>query len=378
MLKKNIELWLWPIILAVLNLRLCSNFLSNPSSNFLYNLANVIKYSAVVIPVLVSVYFFMTRWKDRYLVFIIGAIVLAIVFKLQYAKLNYLALACAFCVYTPNETVRIYRRGLGLTFILGFLSGIAVHRLHSDIDNVFSFGFYNENQVGFILALLAILFTIKINQDQLDLNWNMYTVGFYALIFLIITFLFKDRTAEIMLTLYVLLLLVRKFFKVKFVQALIVILPLFLAFFSYWSAMNYWNSNFLALINKLSTSRLMMWNYYFNQHSLSLLGNNIVINKGWGIGYTPGQGMFDGSYAYSLFVQGLIFSFIIFIGLALANLKLLINKHYLLTVVMVVIEIAAFTENLPLSISFSFAPAFAFIAYIPMWASHDKEELNEE
>ena len=132
-------------------------------------------------------------------------------------------------------------------------------------------------------------------------------------------------------------------------------------------------------MEKLSTSRLLMWNYYFMHQPLTLQGNRINVIKGWGLFYTPGQGMFDGSYAYMLFVYGLIFSIVLFIGLALANFKLAWSGNYMLAIIMMVIEISGFTENQMVSVMISFAAIFALIAYMPKWIHRaDKDVLNEQ
>ena len=76
---------------------------------------------------------------------------------------------------------------------------------------------------------------------------------------------------------------------------------------------------------------------------------------------------------------GLIFSIVLFIGLALANFKLAWSGNYMLAIIMMVIEISGFTENQMVSVMISFAAIFALIAYMPKWIHRaDKDVLNEQ
>ena len=115
-------------------------------------------------------------------------------------------LAFALSFYSPEEITLMYRRSLGLTFVLAYASGLLVHNTRSFIDGVYSFGFYNENQTGFVITLFAILMTVKITEKSVTLNLNRKNEAFLLLVFLIVSLYFKDRTAELMIIAYVLLI----------------------------------------------------------------------------------------------------------------------------------------------------------------------------
>lgn len=379
--KRNRSLWLWAIFLSLLALRIYSNALANlsPYNTYTALIINGFVYGAIVIPLVVGIYLLImhgTRWHLLLAAFLAA---LLVVCQFKILKANYIVLAFALSFYSPEEITLMYRRSLGLTFVLAYVSGLFVHNTRSFIDGVYSFGFYNENQTGFVITLLAILMTVKITEKSVTLNLNRKNEAFLLLVFLIVSFYFKDRTAELMIIAYVLLIWGRRLFKSRLFQFFVGAFPLLLAWAAYYCGMNYGIKPFLFIVNKLSTSRLLMWHYYFMHQPLTLQGNRINVIKGWGLFYTPGQGMFDGSYAYMLFFYGLIFSIVLFIGLALANFKLAWSGNYMLAIIMMVIEISGFTENQMVSVMISFAAIFALIAYMPKWIHRaDKDVLNEQ
>ena len=379
--KRNRSLWLWAIFLSLLALRIYSNALANlsPYNTYTALVINGFVYGALVVPLVAGVYLLITQGTRWHLLLAVLLVLLLVACQFKILKANYIVLAFALSFYSPEEITLIYRRSLGLTFILAYISGLLVRNTRSFIDGVYSFGFYNENQTGFVLTLFAILMTVKITEKSVTLNLNRKNGLFLFLVFLIVSFYFEDRTAELMIVAYILLILVRRLFKVRLFQFFVGAFPLLLAWAAYYCGMNYGLKPFLFIVNKLSTSRLLMWNYYFMHQPLTMQGNRINVIKGWGLFYTPGQGMFDGSYAYLLFVYGLIFSIVLFFGLALVNFKLAWNGKYMLAIIMMVIEISGFTENQMVAVMISFAAVFALISYMPKWIhSSDKDVLNEQ
>lgn len=368
-IRENMRYYLWALYIGILIFRSYSNALSNLS----ISLIRVYTIFSIGVPLIIGLLLFIENMDLNHIIYAFFLLVFAVIFKFQNAKILYLVLAFVMSYYSPKMIIYIYRLGITIGFFLTFIGGYLVHNLLSNIDGVFSFGFYNENQTGFFLALLAILTTLKISNEFIEVRLNIYNISFFLMIVFVTVKLFDDRTAELMLGSYILFLLLRKIFKFKLVKIVLSIFPIFISAFSYWCAQNYGSSNFLGVINKLSTSRLMMWHYYFIHQPITLLGNPIIVIKG----YTPGEGLFDGGYAFLLFSFGLLFSLIIFLGLSLANYKFLVNNDNLLLILMLVLEIVAFTENHPIAPTACFMSLFALMAYLPNWPYLSKEKNYE-
>ena len=143
--------------------------------------------------------------------------------------------------------------------------------------------------------------------------------------------------------------------------------------------MNYYSGNWLFELNKVITMRPVIWNYFFTRYPIQLTnGNPIIIGK-IGFEYTPGQGAFDGSYAYLLYTRGILFTIIVVLGLSIATYQLIQSKNNIILYFLICLELVGFSENILYSYGLSFGIIFAFLAYRFTWFHKGKgiELANE-
>ena len=86
-----------------------------------------------------------TRWHLLLAAFLAA---LLVVCQFKILKANYIVLAFALSFYSPEEITLMYRRSLGLTFVLAYVSGLFVHNTRSFIDGVIHLAFTTKTRQG--------------------------------------------------------------------------------------------------------------------------------------------------------------------------------------------------------------------------------------
>ena len=297
------------------------------------------------------------------IIFILLILLILIFFRKK--QLLALCVIClAFLPLSPNETIKIYRNSSALALLIAFVYGLLTGKLYSLDRGTFTMGMGNENSAGFLLALIATIILL----DSQGAN-KKKSVSLYILVMIVENFVFGDRTALIMLVLFPLILkIMYKFSMTKFLKLGVIIFPGIMAYTTYWMTINFPRYGFLVTLNHLLSDRINIWNYYFTRTPISLISNNnIFVVSAWGADYTPHQGAFDGSYAYILYVLGLIFLGIFVCGLSLCNYKLLKNNQLTLLALIVTLELVGFSENGLFSYALSFGSIFALMGYHKNW-----------
>lgn len=279
----------------------------------------------------------------------------------------------AFMHLNPYQTINVYRKAILYAFFINLILAALTHNLYNSFGDAIALGFGNQNTTAYCIEFLLILFSIyQGEEDELKVKKSIQW-QFFILISTILTWIvFNDTTATIFIISFE--ILQRLFQKSNILRNVIIkiiicILPLFLLYSSYWLAINYSsNSRWLIEFDQLLSARLNIWHYYFIRMPISLISNNrIFVISAWGNDYTPHQGAFDGTYAYLLYVIGILFAVIYVIGLGICNYKLIKYKQQVLLALMLSLELIAFSENTPYSYAVSFASIFALLSFHRSW-----------
>ncbi|UUC15470.1 hypothetical protein [Limosilactobacillus fermentum] len=312
------------------------------------------------------------------IVFILFLAVIVIFFH-QMSILQIAAVVIAFLPTDPLGALKAYRNGILISIIVTFLFGF-FYGMHNTTtyDGVFTFGFTNENQTGYYFAFIAMcsLFIIEDRKIRLNVNWQK--VVMYVIILLLNYILFQDNTVTISMAVFVLLVMFNHMIWRWMLMISIILAPI-LTYASYWIAMNYYSGNWLFELNKVFTMRPVIWNYFFTRYPIQLTKGNPIVVGNIGFEYTPGQGAFDGTYAYLLYSYGILFTIIVILGLSLATYQLIQSKNNIILYFLICLELVGFSENILYSYSLSFGIIFAFLAYRFTWFQKEKgiELVNE-
>ncbi|MBB1070186.1 hypothetical protein H5S40_08480 [Limosilactobacillus sp. RRLNB_1_1] len=307
---------------------------------------------------------------DNIILIILFLVILLIIQKNQILELFIFCIA--FLNVTPITTIYIYRNGIFISYIINMVLAIVTHHLYNTEGDTIALGFGNQNTAAFFLAFLVILFLIKKDMTGnlfLKVNWRTSILLIFTLI--IVYFLFGDMTATILIVSFFIFQYIIPWLTVrvhKVILLFLIVFPVFLTYSTYWLAMNYGNSLWIMKLNTLLSGRLNIWNYYFIRMPIKLISNNrIFVVSAWGNDYTPHQGLFDGSYAYMLYIIGLLFTIIYVLGLVICNYRLLKYKKYLLLSLILSLELVGFSENQMFSYAYSFTSIFALLSFHRSW-----------
>lgn len=313
------------------------------------------------------------------IVFILFLVLIVIFFR-KMVIFQIVSVVIAFLPVTANDTWLAYRNGIIISVILAFIFGLLGYSLYNTntYDGVLTLGFVNENQIGYYLAFIAISLLFRFSDHSLQLNVNWWNGIFYVIVLLVNNRIFQDNTAVVLMIMFALFILVKNKIK-NWVLMIFILLAPFMTYFTYWISMNFYSSNWTGKFNDLVTMRPEIWNYFFTRYPISLFGGNQIIVSKFGYDYTPGQGAFDGSYAYMLYSLGILFTIFVVVGLSLAVYQLVRAKNYYVLVYLICLEFVGFSENIMYSYSLSFAIIFAFLAYRFTWFQKGKgiELVNE-
>lgn len=375
---KKLYIWLAAIIVGLQSFMAYSN-----ASSRLVDYAPM--FNLVMIAVMAGLgllYIFVidNRRLQSNIVFL-GLLFLLVVFFRRMYYLQLVATIILFMPMRPVDVFDIYRKGIVISVLVTFLTGILIGQLHNTntFTGVFTFGFGNENQTGFYFAFLVIAWLFKISGNKLFLKTNWIKNLVFISIMLYQYFVINDKTALGFMVVVAGLIIVRKYIK-GWIYYLSIIFPTGLSYLSYWLAMNYADTNWTYQLNKIVTMRPQIWNWYFTHYPISLWGGNQIkaVVSSFGYNYTPGQGLFDGTYAFLLYSYGIVYTIIFVVGLTLANVYLIKNKLYYLFFIILGLELVGFSENILFSTAFSFGAIFALMAFNPGWFKQNQVgEIDE-
>lgn len=377
MLKKDLSLYTssLTILMVITILRQYSLIIQNVVSAY----GGVIDAIICILFLGMYVLFYSIRKKISVneIAFIFLMVILFLIFRKQQLFIL-LIYAIAFMVISPERVVYVYRNAILFAVIINTTLALVTHHIYNSQGEALAFGFGNQNTTAFYLSFLIILFSFYSDSfGKLKQRFNFKFFIFYLIIFLLVIFLFNDMTAALLMVMYAFLsLLINKttLFKNQLFCILIVIFPFFLLFITYWLAMNYGYVTWTLNLDKLLSGRLNIWHYYFSRMPIDLISNNrLFVISAWGNDYTPHQGLFDGSYAYILYIFGFLFSIFYTLGIALCNYKLIKYKKYLLLSLMIGLELVGFSENQMFSYAYSFASVFAILSFNKNWLRKDME-----
>lgn len=276
--------------------------------------------------------------------------------------------ALALMYISFNNVISIYTIVTIVQLIVGFITGISgITPMHDNLTNILTFGFINENPFAMLLTYLSVYLLISFNGKSFSLHWQCNKVFFLLFVICVNVFYFKDYTALFFLIFLLLVFYFKKIItKWKIVQIMIVVLPIITAWFSFWAASHYssLSSNWLNMLDKITSGRLNIWSYYSSHYTLQLFSNLKIDDRIF-------NGTLDGSYIYIGFVYGIFILSVIVLGLVFANFRLLKNKQFLLLAFMISLEISGFSEALLVNMQTNFAISFALLAFFPSWIYYD-------
>lgn len=300
----------------------------------------------------------------------LGLLFLLLVIFRKMFLLQLVAMLILFTPLLPVDVFDVYRKGILVSILITFVTGILIGQLHNTntFTGIFTFGFGNENQTGFYFGFLIIAWLFKIDGKKLVFDTNWLKNSLFIIILFYQWFVIEDFTAFGFMIVTMLLIVINKYIKHR-IYYLSIVLPIGMMYLSYWLAMNYADTNWTYQLNKIVTMRPQIWNWYFTHYPISLWGGNQIqsVVSSFGYNYTPGQGLFDGSYAFLLYSYGIVYTIIFVVGLTLANVYLIKNKLYYLFFIMLGLELVGFSENILFSTAFSFGAIFALMAFNPGW-----------
>lgn len=284
----------------------------------------------------------------------------------------------AFTIVSPETVVYIYRNAILFAFFINTVFSLITHRIYNSQGEALAFGFGNQNTTAFYLGFLIILFSFyEDGVGNLKQRFSLKFYVFYSIVFLLVTFLFKDMTVTLLMVIYILLSITinnTSLINNRLFCMLVIITPFLLLLATYWLTINYGYVTWTLNLDRLLSGRINIWHYYFSRMPIELISNNrIFVISAWGNDYTPHQGLFDGSYAYMLYIFGFLFSIFYTLGVSLCNYKLIKYKKYVLLSMMIGLELVGFTENQMFSYAYSFASIFAILSFNKNWFRENME-----
>ena len=330
------------------------------------NIINQIGLFSMMLIFMVGIIFDISKFNSLshyiYLIFLACFLVL---FRFSFFSFSIASLAIDFLFIPVNNIVSIYRKIIIVQLIYGFLTSLAgLSPLKNPQTGVLTFGFVNENGIGILLAILVLTFLFTEKNGQLVFNLKWYNIVFTILITGIEVLLFNDNTAALMIVFFFLLLPLKEYFlKNRVFQLVSFLIPIGLAVFAFWVSFNYsiTSATWVNKLNSLMTWRIDIWHYYLTNYPLTYFPSKLQTNN------KILFGAFDGTYTYLGLFNGLIMLVIIVIGLALANIRLLLNKKFYIFAFLLCFEISGFAENIVINYYQCFALVFAILAYSKNW-----------
>ncbi|MDR7925265.1 hypothetical protein RIU76_11275 [Latilactobacillus sakei subsp. sakei] len=203
-------------------------------------------------------------------------------------------------------------------------------------------GFKNPNTIGYYFAMIAMIQIMIKKGNYKILNFIVYITAIYFNIKF-----FGNETAIMMMLLFILVYILFNYMRIFDKNWIITLclgaLPFILFFIALYLGNNYGEYNYIEKINKIVTSRPVIWHYYLTNYPLSLFGNDVQIYTN-GLAYTVGQGAFDGAYIYFPILNGILPFIIALFGLSISNVYLYKSRNFILLTLFIVLEISGFSE----------------------------------
>lgn len=261
------------------------------------------------------------------------SLILSIIFKSYSISLLYLLGISAFN-FSSRELVKIYFYSTIVGVCVSALLGM------SGIISFLNFGFNNKNMLGFyLLSGVIFYFYLKPNAKKITQSF------IFLIVFFLEFFLIKDRTAGIISIIYLILVLLKRNDK-KLKGKAIIALPFILTIVSVFLGENFsLNSNWMNIVNKALSNRLLFWNFNLNQYGIKFFPQriesfNVLLNDGsFTVNYL------DNGYLNFLIGIGYIQTIILLVIICIAIRNVIIRDKYNELIIIVVLLLYAFTEK---------------------------------
>lgn len=325
------------------------------------------KLSFVLTIVCISLSFiidlFVSRDLNQY-IFLLFLLIILIVFGKNYFIIGAVMVGMLFFSFKLEGIIEIYKILLFLEVVFGVITSyFKMTPAYNPRTGVRTFGFSNENVLGAVLVIWAILILFEVNKGKFFITKNKYKWIFFVLVSLYISLYLKDGTAFLIAMFFCMTVLLTKLIiSSGILKTVVIIFPILITSFSYWAGINYSESSkWLSFINKVATSRLYIWHYYLLNYPLTVMPSKWINNN------RLANGAFDGSYVYLIVQYGWLATVLIILGLVLCNYKLIKAKQWNVLAVVFAIEIGGFSENLAIYYQETFVLAFAILSYYIGW-----------
>lgn len=261
------------------------------------------------------------------------SLILSLIFKSYSISLLYLLGISAFN-FSPKELVKIYFYSTLVGFCVSFLLGVF------GVISFSNLGFNNKNMLGFyLLSEVIFYFYLKPGSKKI-IQFLTFLIVFFLEFFVI-----KDRTAGILSIVYLILVLLKRNDK-KLKGKAIIALPFILTIISIFLGENFsLNSNWINIVNKALSNRLLFWNFNLNQYGIKFFPQriesfNVLLNDGsFTVNYL------DNGYLNFLIGIGYLQTIILLVIICIAIRNVIIRDRYNELIIIVVLLLYAFTEK---------------------------------
>lgn len=243
-------------------------------------------------------------------------------------------------------------RALFKGFLISFIITVILYLAGISGDGVYrrgavSLGYSHPNVCGSVVQTLIFLFVSSRENKFSKAEYTAIIIGI-----LINTFFLDSRTTAVLLLLLpILRLIFKKVFEKngKICGIFLYALPFILFGLIYYTTVEFGKHEYITALDYLFNGRITLNNYNFYRLGVPLLGQKVVIYKGYILHNT-----IDCSYMVALLQCGIIATIIILGAYSMAIKKIIEDKRYSLLAVTVLMLFAGVMENSLLDIVAAF------------------------
>lgn len=247
-----------------------------------------------------------------------------------------------------EDVCKVLFKGFLISFIITvilYLAGISGGGVYR--RGAVSLGYSHPNVCGSVVQTLIFLFVSSRENKFSKSEWTMIIIG----IFINTLFLDSRTTAVLLLLLPILRLIFKRVFEKngQIYSVILCILPFILFGLIYYTTVEFGNNNFITVLDHLFNGRITLNNYNFYRLGVPLLGQKVVIYKGYILHNT-----IDCSYMVALLQCGIVATISILGAYSIVIKKIIKDKRYSLLAATVLMLFAGIMENSLLDIVAAF------------------------
>ncbi|UQS83293.1 hypothetical protein [Bombilactobacillus thymidiniphilus] len=313
----------------------CSSAWQDIHTSFYWKIANYLMYVAIYFLAAYETAFMNFNKKRAIFFVVLTSLIIIGLLKGQTAAVM-VFIYCALAInMSTRDLISAYLVALIIAILMVIVLCVAGILPSYTEAGLLAWGFRNPNALGFYLALIFLLGQTLVTHS----NWIINIVAF--ILVLVVYLPLNDHTASLMIILGLVLGWCSSIFKYKIINICISTMPLFFTGLVFWIGHNYTNYAWMPRFNDFFTLRPMIWHFYFDNFPVTWLGTAIPDMK------LIGFGAFDGAYAFYTITFGILFISTVVGALTWSLKKTLNSQNYYLTILLLVLTLAAVSENTP-------------------------------